>query len=112
MSDRQPIIVLVTTGSADNAETIARTLVAERLAACANILPGIRSIYRWQGRIADEAEWLLVIKSERACFAALEARVRALHGYEVPEVIAVDVVDGSKRYLEWLLGEVGGGAGG
>jgi periplasmic divalent cation tolerance protein len=104
VSDKRPIVVLVTAGSADNAGLIARALVEERLAACANIVPGVRSIYRWEGRVVDDAEWLLVIKTERTRFAALEARVRALHTYTVPEVIALEVVEGSRPYLEWLLG--------
>ena len=104
MSEKRPIVVLVTAGSADNAAEIARALVEERLAACASIVPGVRSIYRWAGRIADDAEWLLVIKTERTRFAALEARVRTLHAYTVPEVIAVEIVEGSEPYLDWLLG--------
>src|SRR5882724_199949 len=106
MSDeKEAIAVLMTTGSAEIAEKIARTLVEERLAACVNIVPGIRSIYRWQGSVADDAEWLLVAKTARSRFAALEARVRALHSYEVPEVIALEIVEGSAPYLEWLLRE-------
>jgi periplasmic divalent cation tolerance protein len=104
VSQIRPIVVLVTAGSADDAGRIARALVEERLAACANIVPGVRSIYRWEGRLVDDAEWLLVIKTERTRFAALEARVRALHTYTVPEVIALEIVEGSKPYLEWLLG--------
>ena len=111
MTQKQPIVVLVTAGSADDAGRIARALVEERLAACANIVSGVRSIYRWEGRLVDDAEWLLFIKTERARFAALEARVRALHTYTVPEVIALEVVEGSEPYLEWLRGatsEAGG----
>jgi len=104
-----PLVVLVTTGSADNAETVARALVGEGLAACVNILPGVRSIYRWQGKLADDAEWLLVIKTERGRFSDLESRVRSLHTYEVPEIIALEVVEGSAPYLEWLLDAVGAG---
>ena len=107
MSESRPIVVLVSAGSAENAETIARTLVDERLAACVNILPGVRSIYRWQGRVADDSEWLLIVKTERRMFAALAERVRALHTYEVAEVIALEIAEGSKAYLDWLAGEVG-----
>jgi periplasmic divalent cation tolerance protein len=103
MSEHKPIVVLVTAGSAHNAETIARALVDERLAACVNIVAGVRSIYRWQGRVADDCEWLLVIKSERGLFAAVDERVRALHTYEVAEVIALEIVEGSKPYLEWMM---------
>ncbi|HSD11158.1 MAG TPA: divalent-cation tolerance protein CutA [Candidatus Binatia bacterium] len=106
MSEKLPIVVLVTAPSADGAAEIARALVEERLAACANIVPGVRSIYRWEERVADDSEWLLVIKTERTRFAELEARVRTLHAYSVPEVIAVEIVEGSKPYLDWLLGAV------
>ena len=99
------IIILVTTGSEAEAEKIARTLVEERLIACANILSPVRSIYRWEGKVQDDHEWLLIIKTQQAHFAAVEARVRSLHSYQVPEVIALSVVDGSERYLGWVKGE-------
>lgn len=105
MSEKKAIVVLVTAGSAQSAEAIARALVSERLAACVNVLPGVRSIYRWEGKVVDDAEWLLVIKSRRSRFAALEARVRALHPYQIPEVVALDVVEGSNPYLDWLFAE-------
>jgi periplasmic divalent cation tolerance protein len=107
VSEKHAIVVLVTTGSADESVKIARSVVEERLAACVNIVPGIRSNYRWEGRVADEAEWLLVMKTSRAGFGALETRVRELHSYDVPEVIALDVAAGSRPYLDWLLGSVG-----
>lgn len=96
------VVVLVTIGTRPQGEEIARALVGEGLAACVNIVGPIRSIYSWEGKAAEDDEHLLVIKSRRALFAALEARVRALHSYEVPEVIAVPVVAGSAPYLEWL----------
>ena len=96
------IIILVTAGSEGEAEKIAQTLVEERLAACVNIISPIRSIYRWEGKTQDDREWLLVIKTERKHFADVEARVKSLHSYQVPEVIALPVVDGSERYLEWV----------
>ncbi|MGH7857832.1 MAG: divalent-cation tolerance protein CutA [Candidatus Binatia bacterium] len=99
------ILVFVTTSSADEAARIGRALVEERLVACANVVPGVRSIYRWEGKVADEAELLLLLKTRRSRFAAVERRVRELHSYEVPEVVAVDLVDASAPYLEWLLGE-------
>ena len=105
MSKTNAIVVLVTAGSAENAEQIAHALVEEHLAACVNLIPGVRSIYRWQGTVADESEWLLVVKSERSRFDAIAARVRALHSYEVPEVIALEIAEGSAPYLEWLLRE-------
>jgi periplasmic divalent cation tolerance protein len=102
MTESEFVVVLVTVGSRAEGETIARRLVDERLAACVNVVGPMRSIYTWQGRTADEEEYLLVIKSRREIFAALETRVRALHSYEVPEVVALPVVAGSAPYLEWL----------
>jgi periplasmic divalent cation tolerance protein len=99
------IIILVTAGSEEEAEKIARALVAERLAACVNIVSPIRSIYRWEGKVQDDREWLLVVKTRQSHFAAVEARVKALHSYQVPEVIALPVVDGSEKYLGWIKGE-------
>ena len=102
------ILVLVTAGSAEEAERIARALVEEGLAACVNIVPGIRSIYRWKDAVAHDAEVLLLGKTRRRCFADLERRVRELHSYEVPEVIALSIADGSAPYLEWLAGALRG----
>ncbi len=99
------LVVLVTTPSTDRAAEIARAVVEERLAACGNVVPGLRSIYRWEGRVQDDAEALLVLKTTRARFEALRDRVLALHPYEVPEVIALPVEAGSARYLAWLSAE-------
>src|SRR5262245_19480279 len=99
------ILILVTAGSETEAETIAKTLVAERLAACVNLLSPMRSIYRWEGKIADDRESLLVIKTQAARFAAVEARVTALHSYQVPEVIALPIQAGAEAYLRWLREE-------
>jgi periplasmic divalent cation tolerance protein len=96
------VVVLVTAGSADEAARIGRTLVEERLAACANVVGPIRSIYRWKGAVADDAEHLLLLKGRARDVPALEARVRALHGYEVPEILALGVRAGSASYLAWL----------
>ena len=96
------VVVLVTAPSADVAATIARTLVEERLAACGNVLPGIRSIYRWEGKVQDETEVLLLLKTQRGRFAELRDRILALHPYEVPEVIALPVEAGSDAYLDWI----------
>ena len=95
-------MVLVTAPEGAPAETLARSLVAEGLAACVNRVPGIRSTYRWQGRVHDDAETLLVIKTTAAAYPALERRLRELHPYEVPEVIALPIVRGSEPYLSWL----------
>lgn len=94
--------VLVTAGSEDEAATIARTLVEERLAACCSIIPAVRSVYRWEGAVQDERETLLVIKTAAAMFPRLEERIRALHSYDVPEIIALPIVEGSADYLAWL----------
>ncbi|HEY6391295.1 MAG TPA: divalent-cation tolerance protein CutA, partial [Bryobacteraceae bacterium] len=74
------------------------------LAACVNILPAVRSIYRWKDAIEDDQETLLLIKSSRALFNELRAEIEKLHSYEVPEAIAIPVVDGLERYLEWMAG--------
>lgn len=97
------IVVLVTCGSEEEAAKIAQTLVEERLAACVNILSPVRSIYRWEGKIWDEREWMLVIKTQKRRFEELEKKVKSLHSYSVPEVIALHIVEGSAPYLEWLV---------
>jgi periplasmic divalent cation tolerance protein len=102
MRAEDAIVILVTAGSEAEAERIARALVDERLAACVNVLPGMRSFYRWEDRVADDAEILLVIKARRERFEAVAARVRELHSYEVPEVVALPMLAGSEAYLEWL----------
>lgn len=95
-------VILITAGTEENAGQIARLLVEERLAACCNILPGIRSIYRWNDSITEDEELLLVCKSQRALFPQLERRVRDLHTYDVPEIIMLPVSDGSAPYLAWI----------
>jgi periplasmic divalent cation tolerance protein len=102
MKAEEFVVVLVTAGSAEEAERLGRTLVDERLIACANVVGPIRSIYRWEGRVEEAAEHLLVLKARAADAAALEARVRALHTYEVPEVLALPLRAGSAPYLAWL----------
>jgi periplasmic divalent cation tolerance protein len=98
-------VVFVTAPDPDTAAVIGRTLVEERLIACANIVPGIRSIYRWEGQVADDPEVLLVLKTRASRCAAVAARVKALHPYALPEVVALPVVDGSEAYLDWVLAE-------
>jgi periplasmic divalent cation tolerance protein len=97
--------VHVTVPDRERAESIARALVGERLAACVNILPGIRSIYRWQGEVHADDEVLCLIKTEAERFAALAERVKALHPYDVPEIIAVEIAAGSAEYLAWVSAE-------
>jgi len=96
------IVVFVTSGSEEEALKIGRTLVEEGLAACANIVSPIRSIYRWEGKIWDEKEWLLIIKTQRSKFEDLAKRVKSLHSYSVPEIIALPITDGSPSYLKWI----------
>ncbi len=99
------LVVLVTTPTAERAAELARALVGERLAACGNVVPGLRSIYRWEGKVQEDDEALLVLKTTRARFEALRDRVLALHPYEVPEVIALPVEAGSAAYLRWISAE-------
>jgi periplasmic divalent cation tolerance protein len=99
------LVVLVTAPGADKAAQIARALVEERLVACGNVVPGLRSIYRWDGKVQDDSEALLVLKTTRARFEALRERVLALHPYEVPEILAFPVEAGSERYLAWIAAE-------
>ncbi|MBI5479198.1 MAG: divalent-cation tolerance protein CutA [Deltaproteobacteria bacterium] len=94
--------VLMTAPSAEVAADIARALVGEGLAACVNIVPGVRSIYRWKGEVCDDAEVLCVIKTRAERFEEVRARVVALHPYEVPEVVAVPLVAGNAAYLAWV----------
>ena len=100
------IVVFVTAGSADEADRLARSLVDERLAACVNRINSVQSVYRWQGQVNQSEEELLIIKTSRDRFAALEKRVRELHSYSVPEVIALPVIEGSSNYLKWLKEQV------
>ena len=100
MTDK--IVVLSTCGSEEEALRVARELVEARLAACVNVAPGVRSIYRWQGEVQDDNEWLLVIKSRRDLLEKLQGQLHKIHSYEVPEVMALSVVDGSPAYLRWL----------
>ena len=100
MTDK--IVVLTTCESEKQAEKLARHLVTQRVAACVNILPKAHSIYRWKEKVEESAEWLLVIKSRRDLFDALRAEIQTQHSYEVPELIALPVVEGSEPYLDWL----------
>lgn len=98
-------VVFSTFPSPDTAAEIARTLVDERLAACVNLVPSVRSIYRWQGQLCEEAETLAIIKTTSERLDALTVRLTALHPYEVPEVVAVPVTGGHAPYLAWVAGE-------
>src|ERR1700722_14289144 len=100
MTDK--IVVLSTCASEEEADRLARMLVERRLAGCVNVLPNMRSVYRWKGEIESASECLLIIKSSRAQFDPLRAALEGAHSYELPEALALQVVDGSPAYLEWL----------
>ena len=100
MSD--PIVVFVTCGSEEEGLKIANALVEGHLAACVNLISPIRSIYRWEGKIWDEKEWLLIIKTQKDRFEELEKKVKSLHSYSVPEIISLPISEGSSSYLRWI----------
>ena len=96
------VVVFVTTPSEEEATRIGRALVEAELAACANILPGVRSIFRWEGKVSEEQESLMVLKSRADLFEELTATVKKLHSYRVPEIIALPITRGSPDYLNWI----------
>ena len=100
MTDKR--IVLTTTGSEEEARTIARGLVNRRLAACVNIVPKVTSIYRWQGKVEEANEWLLVVKTTAAAFVQVREAIAELHSYDLPECITLTIEDGSPNYLRWI----------
>lgn len=106
MSSEQPeweaIVVFVTAPAEEEAAAIARALVEAKLAACVSIINNVRSIYSWQGNIEDDAELLMIVKTRKSLFAGLSAKIRELHSYDVPEIIALPVTESSNDYLEWL----------
>jgi periplasmic divalent cation tolerance protein len=106
MTDK--IVVLVTGPNARECARIARRLLDRRLIACANLVPQVRSLYTWKGKIADQKECLMLLKSSRALFPALRAEVEKLHSYSVPEIIALPIVDGSANYLTWIAASIAG----
>jgi periplasmic divalent cation tolerance protein len=99
------LLLLNTCPNAEVARHLARALVEERFAACVNLVPGLTSIYRWQGQIEESTEVLLLIKTTRERLAALEARLSALHPYELPELIVVEIDSGLTHYLDWVRSE-------
>lgn len=100
-------VIFCTCGSSQEAQALATALVEEHLAACVNIVPEIRSVYRWKGQMETATEVLLIIKSTGDRLAAIQSRLQALHSYELPEVIALPIVSGSESYLAWLADETG-----
>jgi periplasmic divalent cation tolerance protein len=99
------LFVLITVPDHETGIRIADTLISQRLAACVNVIPKITSVYRWNNEIQHDLEELLIIKSTRSCFPALEKAVVTIHPYEVPEIIALNIDSGSEKYLGWVLSE-------
>jgi periplasmic divalent cation tolerance protein len=96
------LIVFVTAPNGEESNLLAEALVAEQLAACVNLVRGVESVYRWEGKVVKESETLLIIKTVRPVYDQLEKRVRELHSYTTPEVVAVSIERGSADYLSWL----------
>ena len=96
------IVVLTTLATADEAVTLIRALLERRLIACGNILPGVRSLYRWEGKVADEREVIVLLKTRAVRLDALEMAFGELHPYKVPELLALPVSAGLHKYLEWI----------
>jgi periplasmic divalent cation tolerance protein len=106
MSERNNVVVIfVTAPDGKVADRIARTLVQERLVACVNILPGVRSHYWWEGEVQESSELLMLLKARKSDVQAVANRVQELHPYEVPEVVAADVIGGLPSYIDWIQAE-------
>lgn len=102
----KPTFVYITCKNQEEALHIAQHVVPEQLAACANILPKMRSVYMWEGKLQVDEEAVLILKSHAALLPELEARVKELHGYEIPAILALPIVDGNHDYIEWMAGEM------
>lgn len=102
MDEAVAIVIFITAPNPDKGEEIARALVTEGIAACASIIPRITSIYRWDGKICQDEEVLIVVKSRKSLFPEIRDRVKSLHSYDVPEIISLPVIDGLPDYLHWL----------
>lgn len=102
MESVHEVAVFITAPNEEEASALAKALVEARLAACVNIVRNVRSIYRWQGAIEDDQEFLMVVKTRKDYIPALTAKVKELHSYDVPEVIALPIVGGSQDYIQWL----------
>ena len=96
------IVVFMTASNREEAARLAEALIEKQLAACVQILPGMESVYRWQGKTERQSEVLLIAKTASSRFTELESEIRALHSYDTPEIVAVPITDGSRAYLEWL----------
>lgn len=100
------IVVVTTVGTEEQANLIAREIVVRRQAACVNILPGVRSIYRWKGKICKDGELMLIVKTLEGEFEGVMATIRELHSYELPEILSFQVTRGEKNFLDWIAGSV------
>ena len=109
MPDTGVSVVLVTVPDAGVGRRLARALLQERLVACANLVPGVTSLYRWEGELQEEEEVLLVMKTRSELVPGLAARIPELHPYELPEVLALRADDGLPAYCRWVMDETGGG---
>ena len=107
LSDDAALVVLCTAGDADSAASLARALVDARVAACVNVVPGLRSIYRWQDAVHDDAEVLLIVKTTVGRFDALQAEIRRRHPYDTPEILALEAARIDPRYAAWLIAALG-----
>ena len=105
-SDSNAIAVLITAPTRTEADQIAEMLIDTKLAACVQILPEIESVYRWQGAVERQREVLLIVKTTTECFTRLETKVREIHSYDTPEIVAMPITSGSPAYLEWLKANV------
>jgi len=105
MEDK-PVIVYVTTSTVEEARSLARALLVHKLIACANILPRMESVYRWEGAVQEDAEVVLILKTTEQRVQAIEQKVKELHSYDLPCVVAIPITGGSKDYLNWIRDEL------
>jgi len=96
------MVIFITSGSEEEAKRLGRILTEEKLAACVNIIPGVESLYWWKGKIESSKEWMLVVKTQAKMVKEVVKRVKEIHSYEVPEVIALPIVEGNRDYLQWI----------
>jgi len=102
MDEAAAIVIFITAPTPEKGEEIARALVTEGIAACASIIPRIKSVYSWDGKICEDEEVLLLVKSRKCLFPEIRDRVKSLHSYDVPEIISLPIIDGLPEYLDWL----------